>query len=88
MSEDLLNLFLKRELDENVKQLILRALKDHEEVGSKVAIRSFELNCFDVILDFERDVVILVDVLSSGSGGEQIVSLNFFIDACGLGESR
>ncbi|MDH0650331.1 hypothetical protein N5D48_26125 [Pseudomonas sp. GD03858] len=84
MRDDLLSAFLEQELCGSVKEMLAAAVKESQRSGGKIAIKNFEFNCFDVVLDFEHDTATLEDVLSSGAGGEQIIPLPFFLEVCGL----
>jgi hypothetical protein len=84
MSNDLLNAFLEQELNDSVREVLAAAVTESIRPGAQVAIRSFEFNCFDVVLDFECGTATLGDVLSSGADSEQKMSLPFFLGACGL----
>ena len=84
MSNDLLSAFLEQEFNDSVREVLEAAVKDSLRPGAQVAIRSFDFNCFDVVLDFECGTVTLGDVLSSDADSEQKMSLLFFLRACGL----
>lgn len=84
MKNDLLSNFLKQELSDSVREVLAVAVRDAINPAAHVAIRSFEFNCFDVVLDFECGTATLGDVLSSGAGSEQVIPLPFFLEACGL----
>lgn len=84
MNNDLLGAFLEQELNGSVREILSVAVKESMKPGARLAIRDFEFNCFDVVLDFESGTVTLADILSSGAGTEQTVSLPFFIEVCGL----
>lgn len=84
MTNDLLNEFLELELNDSVRAVLAVAVKASTEPGVQFVIRALEFNCFDVVLDFERGTATLGHVLSSGADSEQVMSLPFFLGACGL----
>ncbi|KPY68480.1 hypothetical protein FOM00_29145 [Pseudomonas sp. ST1] len=86
MTNDLLNAFLEQEFNDSVRELLATAVKKSIKPGAQLAIRGLELNCFDILLNFERGTATLGDVLSSGTNSEQEMPLPFFLRACGLSE--
>ncbi|MEE1892458.1 hypothetical protein V0R51_06060 [Pseudomonas otitidis] len=84
MKNDLLSAFLEQSLSDSVREVLAAAVRESINPEAQVAIRNFEFNCFDVALDFEFGTATLGDVLSSGAGSEQVIPLQFFLEACGL----
>jgi len=79
----LMEKFIAQELNASVRFVLNEAL-DERAHSDSVLIREFEFNCFDVVLDFERGVVKLQDVLSSGFESSTEFPLSEFISVCGL----
>ncbi|WP_369990759.1 hypothetical protein [Pseudomonas xanthosomatis] len=84
MKVDLLSDFLQQEMRGPVMEMLAAAVNESRRPGAQFVVRELEFNCFDVVLDFERRVAKIVNILSSGNGSEQEVPLQFFLDACGL----
>lgn len=85
-SSTLVERFIIQELDDNIRSVLKYALD--ERANSKcVLLREFEFNCFDVIFNFEKNIVTLQDVLSSGEDSTFDMHVPDFISACGLSSS-
>lgn len=82
--KSLLEVFLEQELDDSVSKVLEAAVDEFRASGAKVALRSFEFNCFNVILDFENNIVLLEDALACGPESEQKIRLSVFLKVCGL----
>lgn len=84
MNDHILERFLDQELNDAIRILFKVAIDDSVDSKKKLAVCEFEFNCFDVVLDFENNVAILVDVLSDDEGSEQKIPLQPFFKACDL----
>lgn len=82
----LIERFIDQELDDSVRS-ILKGAFDERMRSANVLLREFEFNCFDVSLDFEKGIVTLQDVLSSGESNFCDMPIRDFISACGLNVS-
>lgn len=78
--------FVEQELDDTVRS-ILKAAFDERMCSEGVLFREFEFNCFDVSMDFEKGIVTLQDVLSTGENSFLDIPIRDFIYACGLNVS-
>ncbi|VWX56030.1 conserved hypothetical protein [Burkholderiales bacterium 8X] len=70
--------FLREENTAVFRKLIAAAIVEHEREPAKVNFR-FELNRFEVTLDFATGFAFLEDVLDPSSQGEMKVELEEFI---------
>ncbi|MCA5974611.1 hypothetical protein B1F69_24785 [Pseudomonas syringae] len=88
MSSDctLIERFVAQELDDSVRSILKDAF-DERMCSKSVLLREFEFNCFDVSLDFEKDIVTLQDALSAGESSFLDIPIRDFISACGLNVS-
>lgn len=82
-SSTLMERFIIQELDDSIRSVLKYAL-DERANSKSVLLRDFEFNCFDVILNFEKSIVTLQDVLSSGEDSTFDMPMPDFISACGL----
>ena len=82
----LIERFVVQELDDSVRS-ILKDTFDERMRSKSVLLRAFEFNCFDVSLDFEKGIVTLQDVLSSGDSKFLDIPIRDFISACSLNVS-
>ncbi len=82
----LIERFFVQELDDSVRSILKDAF-DGRMHSKNVLLREFEFNCFDVSLDFEKGIVTLKDVLSSGDSSFLDMPICDFISACGLNVS-
>jgi hypothetical protein len=69
MQPQLLDSFLREEVTEHVRQLLLRYISDCK-TGSALGKRTFEFNRFDVTIDCDAKLVTLEDDLDPGSSGQ------------------
>lgn len=79
----LIERFLSQELDDDVRSILKDAF-DERMRSENVLLRELEFNCFDVLLDFEKGIVTLQDVLSAGGSSFLDMPIRDFISACGL----
>ena len=88
MSSDgtLIERFVAQELDDSVRSILKDAF-DERMCSKSILIREFEFNCFDVSLNFEKDIVTLQDVLSTKESSFLDIPIRDFISACGLNVS-
>lgn len=84
MNNDLLSAFLEWELNDSARIVLASAVRESMQSEDRATIKSFEFNCFDVVLDFELRQATLEDVLSTGAGSVQRIPLPLFLKACGL----
>ncbi|WP_339521411.1 hypothetical protein [Pseudomonas sp. EL_65y_Pfl2_R96] len=84
MGRDLLKKFLQEELDASTREVLRLAIMEARKSGSVVAVREFEFNLFDVVIDFERQVVIVQDVLLPATDEGVSISLAEFVRLCGI----
>lgn len=74
MNATLLKQFLMEECTPYVRSLLLEALAG-PRAGSAAQKQRFELNRFEVTLDFEENVAVLEDVLDTSESGVQRVPI-------------
>lgn len=82
----LIERFIAQELDDRVRSILNQAF-DERMRSKSVLLRHFEFNCFDVSLNFEKGIVTLQDILSSGESNFLDIPIRDFISACGLNVS-
>lgn len=82
----LIERFVVQELNDNVRSILKEAFDDRM-CSKNVLLRDFEFNNFDVSLGFEKGIVTLQDVLSSGENSFLDIPIRDFISACGLNVS-
>ncbi len=85
-SGTLIERFIDQELDDSIRSILKDAF-DERMRSESVLLSEFEFNCFDVALDFEKDIVMLQDVLSAGGSSSLDIPMCDFISACGLNVS-
>lgn len=76
----LIERFVAQELDDSVRSTLKDAF-DERMCSKSVLLREFESNCFDVSLDFEKVIVTLQDVLSSGESNFFDIPIVILYDA-------
>lgn len=74
--DDLLDQFLAEEATPHVRGLLAHAIADVSATRAR-----FELNRFDITVDREASVVVIVDVLDATGAGVQRVPLATFAQA-------
>lgn len=84
MKRDSLEGFLQQELDASTREVLRLAIMEAGRSDSVMAIREFEFNVFDVVIDFERQVVVVQDVLLPGTEEGVSISLAEFVRLCGI----
>lgn len=84
MKRDLLEGFLQQELDASTREVLRLAIMDAGRLDSVMAVREFEFNLFDVVMDFERKVVVIQDVLLPETDEGVSISLAEFVRLCGI----
>ena len=75
--------FVDQELVDSVRSILKDAF-DERMCPKSVLLREFEFNCFDVSLDFEKDIVTLQDALPAGESSFLDIPIRDFISAGGL----
>lgn len=85
-SKTLVEQFINQELDDKVRFALEGALRERA-LSDSVVFRELNFNCFDVVFDFKKGVVILQDVLSVESDSFIEVSISEFISICDLSGS-
>jgi hypothetical protein len=84
MMSELFQRFLSEELNESTRELLRRGILSAQDPGSVMCIREFNFNLFDVLIDFERRVVVVQDVLLPETDPGLVMSLDEFRNLCGI----
>lgn len=82
MRQDLFERFLNEELDSYTLELFRVAIQEAKLLRGAVCAREFNLNLFDVVIDFEMEVVKIQDVLLPPMDEGVVLPLDDFISLC------
>ena len=81
---ELFQRILSEEFNEGTLELLRREILSAQEPDSVRCIREFNFNLFDVLIDFERRVVVIQDVLLPETDPGSVMSLDEFRSLCGI----
>ncbi|WCM94647.1 hypothetical protein M5C99_08055 [Acidovorax sp. NCPPB 2350] len=74
----LIEQFLAEEASSYVRKLIIEAIRENAAHPLEIR-RKFEFNRFEVIIDFDKNSVMIQDVLEAGSAGEFGLQISEFV---------
>ena len=76
--EFLFERFMRSELSPFVHKLIFDAVREHE-ARPELELETFELNCFDITLDFVNNLALIQDVTDASPSGKLQLPLDEFL---------